>query len=603
MAINAISPNQIRTDKKPGDQALASEPGKPPALSLTAASGISAYWRKNTSSIEAVELANLLRALRKVTGHLGANAGRIEYAGMSGNPENAILIDPEMVMGRYPVPEKTVDHLIGRVVHEALRRIEWSDHTWKTLEPAMEQMPPLAKVVFQKIVRMGEAIYVDQRVEDGVFGLYTQVARDKAMRYDPRAFVAHRPCVDELLLIWWAREFGAVPGPDIASEYPPLLKELKLLASSLKSVIKSPAGVTKRCEQRASLYLDAWGEIKDRMADWKIVDKHLYWIPCLKGPGISKNRTAEQKPKKQEKLNPVLIREIEANLSADAVDMTPMIRSVVGYDDETVVPVSRWDFNIPSHPVVDRKMISRLKAIFSHYADRHLIASRGLSSGRIDHRRLFRAHVTGRCFKTVESIPNMDWGVTLLIVASGSMRGNKWQMVENTVANIHKALTGYQNRLFAWAYFEVNGICMISRLIQNNRLFSIPPAGQTASGQAIIAAAKLMPANISRNLLIHITDGESNFGCDVAFGIEYCRQQKIPLITLGCGYKSKDAMKNQYGRTIQFIDYFEQLPKAMESLFKGVFLYGGGNFPKTTKTLAGQRQKNASDRRLSETSK
>ncbi len=562
-------------------------PGKRPTFSLTADNGISAYWRKNTSSVESVELANLLRALRKVTGHLGANAGRIEYTGMSGKAENAILIDPEMVMGRYPVPEKKVDDLIGRVVHEALRRIEWSDHTWKTLEPAMEKMSPLGKVVFQKIVRTGESIYLDQRLENTVFGLYTQVARNKAMHYDPRAFAKNRPCVDELLLIWWAREFGNVPGPDMPSEYPPLLKDLKLLASNLKSVIKSPAGVTKRCEQRASLYLDAWEKMQDRMADWKIIDKHLYWVPFSKGSAVGKTHAPEQAPKQQGKLDPVLIREIETELSVDAVDMTPMIRSVVGYENETVVPMSRWDFNIPSHPVVDRKMISRLKAIFSHYADRNLIVSRGLSSGRIDHRRLFRAHVNGRCFKTIDSVPNMDWGVTLLIDASGSMRGNKWQMVEDTVANIHKALTGYQNRLFAWAYFEVNGICMISRLIQKNRLFSVPPAGQTASGQAIIAAAKMMPANIKRNLLIHITDGESNFGCDVSFGIAYCRQQKIHLITLGCGYKSRDAMKNQYGRTIQFIDYFEQLPKAMESLFKWAFLYGGGRFSKTPKIGSG----------------
>ncbi len=588
MAINAIECGQDQAVDKPLDTALPGTSDSPSAPALAEANGISSYWRKNTSAIESVELANLLRALRKVTGHLGANAGRVEYAGMSGNTENAILIDPEIVIGRYPVPEKKVDHLLGRVVHEALRRIEWSDHTWKTLEPAMEQMVPLARVAFQKIVRTGEDIYLYQRVADSVFGLYTQVARDKAMLCDPRAFIKDRPCVDELLLFWWAREFGKTPEPEIPSEYPSLLKDLKSLAEGLKSIAASPASVIQRCEQRASLYLGAWGKIQDRMAGWKIIDKHLYWFPCSKGLDTENKHASEQKPKKQRRLNPVLIREIESNLSADAVDMTPMIRSIVGYDNETVVPTSRWDFNIPSHPVVDRKMISRLKAIFSRYADRNLIASRGLSSGRIDHRRLFRAPVNGRCFKTVESTPNMDWGITLLIDASGSMRGNNWQMVENTVANIHKALIGYQNRLFAWAYFEVNGICMISRLIQNNRLFSVPPAGQTASGQAIIAAAKMMPANIKRNLLIHITDGESNFGCDVSFGIQYCRQQKIHLITLGCGYKDKDAMKNQYGRTIQFIDYFEQLPKAMESLFKWAFLYGGGRFSKTPKIRPGQ---------------
>jgi hypothetical protein len=56
----------------------------------------------------------------------------------------------------------------------------------------------------------------------------------------------------------------------------------------------------------------------------------------------------------------------------------------------------------------------------------------------------------------------------------------------------------------------------------------------------------------------------------------YCRQRNIQLITLGCGYKDRPAMEDQYGRSIQFIDYFEQLPRAMETLFKWAFVYGGG---------------------------
>jgi len=269
-----------------------------------------------------------------------------------------------------------------------------------------------------------------------------------------------------------------------------------------------------------------------------------------------------------------LIQEIETNLAADSVDITPIIRSVVGSDDDSVVPMSRWDFNIPSHPVIDKKLIGRLKAIFRNYAARKVIVNRGLLSGRIDRRRLYRAPVTGRCFKEIESIPCADWSVGLLIDASGSMRGSKWKMVENTVANIHKALKGYHNRLNAWAYFEVNGIGMISKLLKGNNLLSIPPSGQTASGQAIIAAANMMPGKIKRNILIHITDGESNFGCDVSYGIEFCRQKKIHLITLGCGYKNKKAMEDQYNKAIQFVDYFEQLPQAMEKLFKWTFLYG-----------------------------
>jgi hypothetical protein len=46
--------------------------------------GLSAYWRRNTSTVESVELANLLGALRKITGYLGDNIGTVAYAGLGG---------------------------------------------------------------------------------------------------------------------------------------------------------------------------------------------------------------------------------------------------------------------------------------------------------------------------------------------------------------------------------------------------------------------------------------------------------------------------------------------------------------------------------------
>ena len=87
---------------------------------------LSSFWRKNTSTQEAIELANLLKSLRKVVGHLGPNAGSVEYAGLSGNDPSAIIIDPASAMGSYPVAAKKADLLVGEVVHEALLRIEWS---------------------------------------------------------------------------------------------------------------------------------------------------------------------------------------------------------------------------------------------------------------------------------------------------------------------------------------------------------------------------------------------------------------------------------------------------------------------------------------------
>ena len=542
---------------------------------MTIRVGISAYWRKNTSSMEAAELANLLRALRKVAGHLGENAGRIEYTGMSAACEDDILIDPEMVMGTYPVPVEQVDLLVGIIVHEALHRIEWSDHVWKLLEPAMAKLPPLQRVIFQKIVRTGEDIYIDLKSDQGVFGLYAKIAREKFISKELNRLAKAGPSVDDLVLRWQIHAFDGMKNRQQPSAYDMLLNDFAMVTADLRSLLgATSSGVLKRCEHRADLFLSVWKKMEKAICSLKIIDKQLCWFRSTKGDSLPPEKTSGTACKKSGTMPPLLAREVETHLAADSVDMTPIIRSVVGFDDETVVPMSRWDFNIPSHPVIDRKMVGRLRAIFSHYADRNFLVSRGLATGRIDRRRLYRAHLNGRCFQAIDRIPKLDWNVALLIDASGSMRGNKWQMVENTVANIHKAFTGYQNRLSAWAYFEVNSISMISRLVQKNRLFSVPPSGQTASGQAIIAAATMMPADVNRKIMIHITDGESNYGCDVSFGKQYCRQKNIYLITLGCGYKNKPAMQQQYGRTLQFIDYFEQLPNAMESLFKWAFLYG-----------------------------
>ena len=56
---------------------------------------LSEFWRKNTSNIEATELANLLRALRKVSGTLGRNVldecppGRdVEYLNPAANRQH-----------------------------------------------------------------------------------------------------------------------------------------------------------------------------------------------------------------------------------------------------------------------------------------------------------------------------------------------------------------------------------------------------------------------------------------------------------------------------------------------------------------------------------
>ncbi len=529
---------------------------------------ISEYWRKNTSSFEASELANVLRALNKVSGHIGRNVGNVEWLGMSTNTNGRIILDPGVILGKYPVPPKRFDYLVGIVVHEALHQTEWSEYLWKLVDKSSPGMRMSEKVIFQKIVYTGEDIYVDLLSEKSILGQYTRITRTVAMNRASRLLkkkvAPGNKTVDELFLIWWQTAFG-YDIQKIDRNYKKPLNILSYLTAELKRVSCIAQGPVERCGLRSRLYLESWKKIKDILSSWTIIDKMLCWYPEV--VPINKKQTSKQRDA-HSRLSKTAIQNIEERLAYNSSDITPIIRSIAGPDNETIVPTSRWDFNISAHPVIDYKMVARLKSILETYSDRKIVLNRGLTSGRIDRRKLYRAPINGRCFFEKQKLPFLNWDICLLVDASGSMNGPKWQLVENTLGTIHKAFSGFKNRLQAYGYFEIEGVCMISSLIKGNKILSIPPNGLTASGQAIIAAAYLMPNEDRRRFIVHITDGESNFGCDVRLGINHCINQNIHLVTLGVAYKNRNTMQKQYGKSIQFIDHFEQLPSAIEKLLQ-----------------------------------
>lgn len=537
--------------------------------------GISEFWRRNTSTLEAVELACLLNALRKVAGHLGLNVGRIEYAGMSDADASTIIIDPAGILGKYPVPPEKVDELVGIVTHEALHQRAWSEHVWKLLEQDCARLEGRARIIFQKIVHTGEDIFVDMLANRTVLGLYVEKVRWKGIAEGNARFEKGTPSVDALLHQWWAITWGEESESLYDSSQNPLAALVRL-TEKLHQLSLSEKGVIWQCEQRAVLYRSIWNELKEILSSMEIIDKRLLWSPEYRIR--EEGQTPSSQVQENQTLTHSLIRTIEHQLAATSCDITPLIRHIVGHESDDIVPTSRWDYNIPAHPVIDRHLVTRLRGIFRRYAEHRRMVSRGLMSGSLDSRRLHRAALRGNCFKQTERLPSLRWNITFLMDASGSMRGRKWRMVENTVANIHRALTVQQN-LQAFAYFEINGVCMISRLIRGKQLLSVPPTGQTASGQALIAAALLMPKDHRRKLLIHVTDGESNIGCNVQCGIDFCKRENIHLITLGCGCRDRAAMVEQYGRTIQFVEHFGQLPDAIERLLKWTFQYGAPRQP------------------------
>ncbi|MGC9324931.1 MAG: vWA domain-containing protein [Desulfomonilia bacterium] len=544
---------------------------------------LSSYWRRNTSSLESLELANLLRALRKVVGYLGENIGLVEYAGMVSSTASPIFIEPAAVMGTYPVSAQKVDLLVGNVVHEALHQVEWSARVWSLLEKDFSVMSPVALVKFQKVVSTGEDIYVDGRVRGSILEEYLELARGKAISEQEAEGASVADSFDSLINLWWKRASGLGHGVDLKEHTRYALSHLENLSSDMEGLRHRESSVTRRTEARASLYRSCWKAMEEAVSGYRVINKKLYWIPQHL---VAQGKTQEGPPSRQttQDLSISLMQDIQSHIASSSSDITPLIASVVGYDNPDLIPTSRWDYHIPAHPIIDKALVGRIRSIFLTYSSRESLVSRGLTSGRVDARRLYRAPVSGRCFSYRQWRPSMDWNITLLIDASASMRGAKWRTVENTVSTLQKALSGYRNRFQAYAYFEQDHVCMISKLTREGQVFSIPPCGQTASGQAIIASALFMHPGRKRNLLIHITDGKSNYGCDVSYGIEFCRQKNIHLVTLGCGCQDREAMEKQYGNTIQFLGSFRQLPHAIEQLLRWTFLYRSGRVPQSSST-------------------
>jgi len=539
---------------------------------------LSEYWRRNTSIVEATELANLIHALRKVTGYIGPNVGGVLWAGMSQAAGDTIVLDPELVMGDYPVHPGKVDYLVGLVVHEALLKTEWSDLVWSGLERASQSLGGRQKIVLQKIVHIGESIYVDHLSERSILGLYTRKCRGVSMELTKLGLNPSAVTVDELIYLWWLSAWEEEIEQPRLQAYEEPLNLLKTVLPKLKEIGSSGKGVIERCDLRRALYLKAFESVKDLVARWAIIDRNLIWYPPVSEEEKEKARKRQQDGSQGVTLSVSEALDIEASLAGvDSRNLTPIIRSIVGEDNNDVIPTSRFDFNIPAHPALDPHQVGRLKGIIQTYADRNIVISRGLSSGKVDRKRLYRAPISGRCFLDKQTLPELSWGISLLVDASGSMgRGQNWKLVESTVGALHMAFKGSHSRLQAFAYFESTGICMISSLIKGRLLMSVPPGGQTPSGQALIAAGYLMSRDKKRRFLIHLTDGASNCGVEVAYGIDYCRKENIQVITLGCGSRPEDIDKMllQYGRTIQFLDHIGQLPGAVEKLLKWTLVYG-----------------------------
>ena len=287
-------------------------------------------------------------------------------------------------------------------------------------------MDILHKVMLQKIVHTGERIYCDLVAEQSMLGLYTGQTRRVVLQRARRKIPSNTVSVDELVHLWWESAWDHEEVSEQRAEYQGPLGKLNGLSGMLKNLSTSSRGVYRRCLQRSSLYVETWENTKHLITPMKIFDKMILWD--------REPHTATQEAKVQGRkqsgpnaLSSAVARRVEAELAKSSTDITPIIYSVVGHDNEDVVPMSRWDFNISAKPVVDPKQVARLRAIFQNYSERSKLVNRGLTRGKVDRKRLYRAPINGRCFMEKQYVTNMNWNICLLVDASGSMRGPKWR--------------------------------------------------------------------------------------------------------------------------------------------------------------------------------
>ncbi|CCK78307.1 vWA domain-containing protein [Desulfobacula toluolica] len=547
---------------------------------ITGEDGYSEFWRRNKSPVEIVELARLLQALRKIGSHIGRNVGDIVWSGMT--LKHGIALDPTPIMGKYPIPPSKTDIMVGLTVQSALEKTEWSERVKKTALARLE-LPPHYAYKLHLYLDMCEKIYLDCLSNRSILGNYTEKAREWAIRKNAKQLI-QPPTVTELFHIWWsmaADRNGEKYKEDYIDrsvggllERGSLEKFYKKPAALLNSIVdplrnKCPdiTGVTERISFRLELYLSIWPKLLEYIKFWPGDSSD----PFLLSDKTREDLEKEDKEKKAIKATLIsLVEPIERAIKKQNTDFTDKVKSNVKNVDD-VVQIEGSDIVMPAKNKIDKALFHLLQNEFKMIAHRITHYNRGLTSGKIDRRRLYRAVTNGTAFQLKKRKFQVQNNFVLLVDATGSMsEPNRWAKTETIFQTLFSVITLYCNNAKIFAYNEVKNICRLTELYLKGEFFTVMSHGQTASGEAIIATALNMKISPKRSFIIHITDGASNWGCGVTDAITFCKKKNIHLLTLGidCGPSSKQSLRKEYGKLVQFLDNINDLPDLVKSLLR-----------------------------------
>lgn len=545
---------------------------------LSREEGYSEFWRRNKSPVETYEMARLLGGMRKIASYVGRNSGKIIWSGMEA--AGAISIDPAPVMGQYPVPAVKADRVIGHTVRKAYRRTEWSDR-FREVAQAKANLPNRYAYKFQLFFDMCENVYLDCLSNRTTLGYYTEAHRihEIAAAFDA---ASHPPTISELLHIWWEiaadRSGQRYKEPYVDNSaravstrtslekfYKAPIELLNSLASPLIDECPRIQGVTERGNFRVDLYLSVWPALFDVVKYWATDSKDPFLLLRKVGKNVLGPEGHEDRPPP-----PVYFSEqIQKILPKRTIDYTDRVKEMVFDPKNEVVRVESNDIVMPAHNRINKKLLHHLKLVVKTAAQKNTLFNRGLRTGKIDRRRLYRAPTTGTIFQTGKDAFELVNDIVLLIDATGSMAAqNKWEVAEEIYQTLFTAIKAYNKNARLFAYNELKDVCQISELYRRDNFFSIFPHGKTASGEVLIATALRFKDRHKRPFIIHLTDGASNWGCGVEEAIQVCRRSRINLLTLGmwCSEKSKEQLKDEYGTLVQFVDHIDALPRLLRAL-------------------------------------
>lgn len=557
---------------------LASAPHAIERFVILGEEGYSEFWRRNKSPVEALELAKLLVALRKIGAYAGRNAGNIVWSGME--VENAIALDPTPVMGKYPVPAAKVDLMAGLTIQEALKKVEWSarlrDQARKRL-----QVPAQYEYKFNLFINICESIFADMLSNKSVLGYYTEAARKWLIAKNAKELISP-PTVSELLHIWWKMAGdrdplkykegykdrsvgGLVERGTLDRFYQKPADVLNKIVPALRDHCPNIRGVVERVNYRVDLYAALWQELLPFIRFWPGDRGDRSLVPDTCDEDMAKD-DAEKRAVKATIVSYAQL--IERAIPNKSRDFTGQLKSSV-QEPDNVVPVEGADIVMMAQNKVDPLLLRRLDQVVRQSAGRRSKFNRGLQSGSIHQRRLYRAHTTGLVFQEKQHDFELRSDVILLVDATGSMADPaKWDKAETIYQTLFQAILGFNKNARLFAYNEVKQTCRITELYRGGKMMTVLPHGKTASGEAIIATAIATYGRGRKRLIIHITDGASNWGCGVEEAIAYCRKAGISLLTLGigCSPSAKQSLRAEYRELVQFVDDTGALPHLLSKL-------------------------------------